>query len=326
MGDTSVGRAKHNNTDLARLLLEQLWGLCVKSRSKEADLLMEYYNAKNVILDPGSACPTSHDEVLDLVSMLKTNRDETLHDLQLSVITNRQKYAWLSNQAEREVREALKFAASMWLMVATSDWSENETLPEYIQRSLPSNSLAASDMRAEFRVTARSLNHIAGIEILWSSNLKEHLKYDQNQRMLTLFRHASFLKERVSSGYPRGFLHETAATLALLFPYGESPHKRWNKRVRRGAEPDVEIGLAASASRNPQDYPYWGRHLVTIQQAFDASKPQTLRQWVYDKRDSNQFYTFWFAVIAIALTLFFGLIQSTTAVFQVIRALLSQRS
>ncbi|KIW12906.1 hypothetical protein PV08_08093 [Exophiala spinifera] len=321
MGKVVVDGGIQGGADLGKSLVERLWGLRVQPGSKEGDLFMEYYNAKIAILDTGKVCPTNGNDIIDLVAVLKSNKDKRLRDLQLPVISDQQKHAWLSNQPEQNVQDALKFAASIWLMFGTSDWSEDETLRDCLSRNLPSSDLAASNPRpADFRVTARSLNQIAGIEIVWSSELKEHLRYDQSQRMLTLFRHASFLKERGHSGYPKGFMQETAATLALLFPYGESPHKRWNRRVRRRAEPDVEIGLVASVSRNPQDYPHWGSHLVAIQQAFETSKPRTLKQWVHDKRDSNQFYTFWFAVIAIVLTLMFGLIQSITGILQVVNS------
>lgn len=315
-----INRVGQNDGDLIVPLAERLWGLSVRKSSKEAILLIEFYNAKTAILDPARFCPTSHNDLVNLVSLLKTRSGTSLKDLPSEVLANQHKHAWLAGRSNEAVLAAMKFAASIWLMSSTSGWSEDEILSEFIQRNRPSCTFSTSATNAsEIQVTARGLSQIAGIDILWTSDLREHLKYNPRQRILSLFRHGSFLKERSNSGYPQGFLQETASTMALLFPYGDSPHKRWNRRIRRKAEPDVEVGLATNPSRDPQDYQYWGGHLISIQKTFDTSKPGTLRQWIHDTRDGNQFYTFWFAVFAIFLTLLFGLIQSVTGILQVIK-------
>jgi hypothetical protein len=315
-----INRVDQKDGDFIVPLAERLWGLTVGRNSKEAILLIEFYNAKTAILDPARFCPTSHNDLVNLVSLLKTKSSTPLKGLPVEVLANQHKHAWLAGRSNEAVQDALKFAASIWLMSSTSGWCENETLPVFIQRTRPSGALSTgATIAPEIQVTARGLSQIAGIDILWTSDLKEHLKYDPSQRILSLFRHACFLKERSNSGYPQGFLRETASTMALLFPYGDSPQKRWNKRIRRRAEPDVEVGLATNPFRDPHDYQYWGGHLIGIQRAFDTSKPGTVRQWIHDTRDGNQFYTFWFAVLAIFLTPLFGLIQSVTGILQVIK-------
>jgi hypothetical protein len=271
-------------------------------------------------MDPARFCPTSHNDLVSLASLLKTKSSTPLKGLPVEALSNQHTHAWLAGRSNEAVQDALKFAASIWLMSSTSSWCEDETLSGFIQRTRPPGTFSTgATIAPEIQVTARGLSQIAGIDILWTSDLKEHLKYDPSQRILSLFRHACFLQERSNCGYPQGFLRETASTMALLFPYGDSPHKRWNKRIRRRAEPDVEVGLATNPSRDPHDYQYWGGHLISIQRAFDTSKPGTLRQWIHDTRVGNQFYTFWFAVFAIFLTLLFGLIQSVTAILQVIK-------
>lgn len=124
---------------------------------------------------------------------------------------------------------------------------------------------------SELRISARALNQIAGIELLWTSDLQEHLKYDPLQRTLSLFRHGSFLRTRRDSGYSAEYLRETAMTLTLLFLYGKPPNRRWHRRIRKRAEPDVEIGLSTNPNRDVQKYKYWSRQLVIVQSAFDSS-------------------------------------------------------
>ena len=103
----------------------------------------------------------------------------------------------------------------------------------------------------------------------------------------------------------------------MLFPFAESPRKNWDRRVRRKADLDIETGISCNTPRNLDHYIYWHERLKIIQEEFDNSKPRHLRQWLYDRRDSNQYFAFWFAVAAIMLTLLFGLIQSVTGILQV---------
>ena len=81
---------------------------------------------------------------------------------------------------------------------------------------------------------------------------------------------------------------------------------------------DVEKGVAYSVTRDLAYFTTWRNRLLDLQEALNNSKPRKARQWVYDRRDSNQQATFWLAVTAIVLTLLFGLIQSVTGILQVV--------
>lgn len=120
--------------------------------------------------------------------------------------------------------------------------------------------------------------------------------------------------------FPDRFLRETAETLALLFPFAESPQRRWDRRVRKKADLDVEAGIACNTPHNLSHYHYYRERLELLKQTYDRSQPDSVTQWLYDKRNSDKFYTFWFAVVAIVLTLFFGLVQSITGVLQVLNS------
>jgi hypothetical protein len=88
--------------------------------------------------------------------------------------------------------------------------------------------------------------------------------------------------------------------------------------VRKKADLDVEAGIACNTPRNWSHYRYYHERLALLQETFDRSQPDSIKQWLYDKRSSDKYYTFWFAVVAIVLTLFFGLIQSVTGVLEVV--------
>lgn len=316
-----VERKGQKEHELVLVLSEKLWGIRLRPKSREASLFMEYYNAKTSNINLGLFYPTSHSDIVYLVSFLRRKTDTTLKEAKAELLATNPKPTWLVVASAEAASQALLFAASLLLMLSTSDWREDETLHCYVQRiqSQMSSSIVKPPEGLELRVTARSLNQIAGIELIWTSDLREHLNYDAAQRTLSLFRHASFLKDRPDSGYSSEYLRETASTLAILFPYGESPHRRWNRRVRKKAEPDVEVGISTTVSRNPQDYKFWSQQLMIIQNAFQRSRPNSLRQWYYDTRDGSQYYAFWFAAIAVILTLLFGLMQSITGILQVLK-------
>lgn len=175
-------------------------------------------------------------------------------------------------------------------------------------------------IKEEYHASAEALNRIVDIRIVWTDDLRQHLAYYESSRQVMIFRHASFLKRRRDQGYDEKFLLEASRTMGLLFPYGESTQGRWKRRIRRKADPDIEAGIACSVPRELSHYGHWQERLSVLQTALDTSKPRGLKQLYWDKRDSSQFYTFWFAVLAIVLTLLFGLVQSVTGVLQVIKS------
>ena len=312
-----LNRKGQKEHELIIPLAEQLWGIHLRPKSKEASLLMDYYNAKTTTIDLSVFGPTCHSDIVHLVTLLKKGKDKTLKELQKELLDTDPKPCWLLKKSENAAAKVLQCAASIWLMIATTDWRDTESLSSFAQ-NLRSHDVLDCKV-TELRVSAKSLNQIAGIDLIWTSDLREHLYYDEAQCTLSLFRHASFLEDRLESGYSAEFLRETASTIALLFPYVESSDRRWNRRVRKKADLDVEVGLSTTLSRDPHHYKYWAQQLVRLEIAFHQSKPTSIRQWYHDTRDGSQFYAFWLAVAAITLTLLFGLIQSITGILQVLK-------
>jgi hypothetical protein len=82
---------------------------------------------------------------------------------------------------------------------------------------------------------------------------------------------------------------------------------------------DQTFGMEA-----PVDYPgplqlsdfyFWRDRLSTLYIEF-CSPPPSMTQLFYDRRNVLQWYTFWFAVLIVVLTVIFGLIASITACLQ----------
>jgi len=68
--------------------------------------------------------------------------------------------------------------------------------------------------------------------------------------------------------------------------------------------------------RQLEKYKYWGERLAVIKEAYDEAHPETLMQWLHDRRSAE----WWGVWTAIFLTIFFGLVQSIEGAIQVFKA------
>jgi hypothetical protein len=83
--------------------------------------------------------------------------------------------------------------------------------------------------------------------------------------------------------YPEGFLLETQATIDLLFPGREPKQVKRRLRLSEKKSADLEVGHVGSrkaeADRCLNEYKYWGRRLSDIDDAYEALKRGSMRQW-----------------------------------------------
>lgn len=332
---------------LTKSLTAQIWSYQLASQPREAGLYLDHYDAKINVLDLGRVCPATHLDVIHIVEFVKQNREQNFGECQAKLLSDTMlSSSWLKVVSLDAAAHAIRFGASLWLFTETADWKNSESLCDFMERKAGTLCTRSAQVPTDsvLRFNARMLNRIAGMELIWTSNTMDHLRLDLEDPeapQLFLFRHASFLSSHNQIGnadkqatnsihidiltkdegvFPDGFLFETAQTIALLFPFAETNQKRWHKRVRRKADLDVEAAISCNTPRNLDHYHFWRDRLALIQQTFDQSKPDTMKQWLYDKRDSNRYYTFWLAVLAICLTLVFGLVQSVTGVIQVLKS------
>jgi hypothetical protein len=127
-----------------------------------------------------------------------------------------------------------------------------------------------------------------------------------------------------STALPEGLVTETLQTLSLLF---DSPHGSGASRWWRGYSDSYQLeshlticGPLRLDERQFERFRFWHDRLVILKQAFDQSRPSTISQWWYDRRNGVQWYTFWVAILVLCLTIFFGLIQSIEGALQVYKA------
>ncbi len=109
------------------------------------------------------------------------------------------------------------------------------------------------------------------------------------------------------------FIEETLRTLALLLPQHDAKTKKWFEKYRKRLHLDshaTQCGQLKPEDRNIEKFTYWHDRLVILKEAFDETEPRNVKQWWFNRRNSERWYTFWIAVIILALTIFFGVVQS----------------
>ncbi|KAH6854993.1 hypothetical protein B0I37DRAFT_44879 [Chaetomium sp. MPI-CAGE-AT-0009] len=187
----------------------------------------------------------------------------------------------------------------------------------------PERRLANESVKLERVFKASSLDRIAGLEVVWTDNLADHLRLTDDDRKVHLFHHASFLetqRQSADSLLPSGLAEETLRTLALLCPTADAETKQWLTGLPNHSDLDrgvSQCGRLKTDDRRIDNFSFWRDRLVMLKQVFDEAQPKTIRQWWYDSRNGVQWYTFWVAVLVLVLTVVFGLVQSVEGALQV---------
>lgn len=178
-------------------------------------------------------------------------------------------------------------------------------------------------VKLEKNFTGPNLDRIAGLEIVWTDNLIDHLRMSDDDTKVHIFHHATFLEcqqHNQKSLLPDGVANETLETLKLLFPKSATETKKWFLKEAPTAEVDsrvIQCGQLGSDRRKIENFKFWRDRLVTLKQVFDEAQPKTISQWWNDGRNGVQWYTFWVAVMVLVLTILFGFIQSIEGALQV---------
>lgn len=126
-----------------------------------------------------------------------------------------------------------------------------------------------------------------------------------------------------SNIFPNGLGKETLQTLSLIFPQHEKQTRKWLKRHPESYRIDKTLLKCEPLrldDRQIEKFYFWHDRLIILKRAFDQSRPATISQWWYDRRNGVQWYTFWVAVIVLFLTIFFGIVQSIEGALQVYKA------
>ena len=269
----------------------------------------------------------------------KTHREilTILATLQVAVSAQTPRAAAIDSLCSRgedrcKVGASVDLAARLWLSAAVGSfkhawtpgyriaWHDTQCLKVAIQQTLSSTKLHNETVKLPKIFNAANLERITGIQVVWTSNLADHLALKDEDTKVMLFHQASFLelhKISANSILPRALLDETMQTLGLLIPSLDKKSQTWFRKNQKRLSLDRKAGsygpLNADA-RQIDCFHYWRDRLIILKQTFDESEPHTLSLWWNDDRKKVQWYTFWIAALVLLLTIIFGLTQSITGI------------
>jgi hypothetical protein len=127
------------------------------------------------------------------------------------------------------------------------------------------------------------------------------------------------------------FVQETLDTLKLLFPSMDESIERWlaGECEENSSVTKIDVGLsnvgyfkASDPSRWLEHFQYWRDRLEPLHEAVERRTPkrEQLFRTLRNHKQGDSWITSWAAVVAIGLTLFFGLVQSIEGAVQVWKA------
>ncbi|KAF2251726.1 hypothetical protein BU26DRAFT_242284 [Trematosphaeria pertusa] len=270
----------------------------------------------------------THQDILDIVALLKKQRSrDEIRDFLRWKLTN------VYPNEDELLDCSIDLAAGLLLMIDFGhlhygfsgrlrlNWTKGP-LKDCLERHFcEAPVLGHQGVKLQRVFNALNLQRIAGVDIIPTDNLADHLRLTDDDTKLYIFHHASVLKcQSASSILPADLAEETLRTLALLFPQTDTPTRKWLRRVIPMLSLDPQLllcGHLKTDDRQIENFTYWHDRLVVLKQVFDEATPQNMSQWWHDRRNGVQWYTFWVAITVLGLTLLFGLIQSVEGAMQV---------
>lgn len=143
----------------------------------------------------------SHRDVVDCIRKLKSGM--LRHDIKEEL---REKLTALHDNEDEMLDNSIDLAASLLLMISFCSfaygfsgrshlrWSHG-SLESFVSAYFDPGAaqLAKENVKMEKIFTARNLCRIAGLDIVWTDNLVDHLRLTDDDRRVHVFHHASFL-------------------------------------------------------------------------------------------------------------------------------------
>ncbi|KAH8646070.1 hypothetical protein BGZ60DRAFT_438333 [Tricladium varicosporioides] len=229
--------------------------------------------------------------------------------------------------SDDSINRTIDLTLRLWLVLHIRDdeyvwgansiqWDDDRTLQIFIASQFP-ESRPMKDLGERYfdlllpeNFTVVKLKRWSGIKFEWTYNFSEHLNFDKDHRVVKIFPLKSYMhglrKSKVEL-IPNAVIDEYIKTMNMLFPSWDMKTQEYLKKKKQtfGMEPPVDYPGTLYLS----DFCVWQSRLATIYAEF-CSPPPSMTQLFNDRRNVLQWYTFWFAVMILILTVVFGVISS----------------
>ncbi|MCJ1311418.1 hypothetical protein MMC25_005089 [Agyrium rufum] len=194
------------------------------------------------------------------------------------------------------------------------DWSEGTF--ECFLRGLfrPSTwNVSTKSGRLDPHFTAANMVRICQLEIRWTQCLADHLRLDRRKRILWIFPYKRCLLNYLEGAkqarahnpdfeplLPWAIYEETLDSLDLLFPHWD---KHTDRLMKKHGKSFHQLGpFNGSRSLNLAGYLYWRDRLSEVYEEVYRCPPASWAQLWADRRNPQQWWTFWIALFILLLT------------------------
>ena len=197
--------------------------------------------------------------------------------------------------------------------IAEAQWAYKSTFKEMALDCFPKISASSSrESRIDPSFTIVSLRKLCRINIQWTANLLDHLRYDRSKGTVHIYPHKVCLISHLESCdiIPKELISETLQTLDLLFPFSD---KATQDYLDESSQPFYRTSHRNTASVSDfGEFHYWRKRLLELHDLYNQA-PRSVAQMWHDRRNPMQWWTFWLAALIALLTIVFGIISSYTA-------------
>jgi len=235
-GDPSLPVSKETRDKITQHLWLQRSSTAPDPAQIYWDSYFAYYTAEcNLAIQSGGGCYTtirSHDDIIALASELQAHqsKDEIKQWLRPKLQGPR-----AQKEADDMLEGSTTLVARLLAMteigprpfmsgVQTAlNWTDNTISLKQLMaiRFKDQSATIQSGFEFEEEFTAYNLQRLAGINIIWTDNLADHLRLTHNRKKVHIFHHASFLKwqeRRALTNHSTGVANLFAATRAFSHP------------------------------------------------------------------------------------------------------------
>ncbi|KAL8653592.1 MAG: hypothetical protein Q9226_003786 [Calogaya cf. arnoldii] len=222
---------------------------------------------------------------------------------------------------------SINLAIRLWLMVNTQEpmfeglrheanfveWDDESTLRDYFQSLFPCArwQVTAQSSRLGPHFTAAFMRDVCGLKVEWTTSLHDHLRLDRRRKALRIFPYKCHLQALIDSHQsmidreqlpiPYQVLIETKMSLDLLFPFWDD---RTTALLAEEKQDFNDYGpFRAGGSLMLSDFDHWRDRLLELHEEIFQSPPVSWAQLWRDRRNPQQYWTFWVALMILVLTL-----------------------
>ncbi|OQV09816.1 hypothetical protein CLAIMM_13899 [Cladophialophora immunda] len=286
---------------------------------------------------------TTHEDIMQIARAIRVHADGTRQDLQRVLRGN------FADKSENEIENAINLGIRLSLLVNVRDkslsslrsstpcvvWAADVPLKQFLTSLFPVpryTRLTAKESRLDPKFTATNMVRICGLRIRWTTSLEDHLSLDRRTKTLSIFPHKFVLQAMLGIGsgskqhpvpLPHSMLAETILTLDLLFP-------PWDRDTEVFLEAQGQafhqIGeFDAHRTLNLWDFVHWRDRVLELYEEVFQSPPVSWAQLWRDRRNPQQFWTFWIALFILGLTIV-SCVATMVQTWAAVKAIGRQRS